>query len=371
MRVLQFLIQKEFIQIFRNKTILPLIFIVPLVQLVILVNAATQEMKDIKLVVVDKDLSSASRQLTAKLDGSSFFRKTGQGFSLQEGEAALLKNAADVVLHIPSGFAQTLTRGETTSVQVLINAINGMAGSLTKRYTESIIRDFAREYNPQPQLVIGRTAPQIRLESSFWYNAELKYSHYMLPGILVIVVTIIGMFLTALNLVREKEMGTLEQINVTPIKKHQFIIGKLAPFWVIGLLEFGIGLLVGRLFFDLPIRGSLGLLFGFAALYLLAVMGIGLFVSTLAKTQQQVMFITYFFLLTFILMSGIFTPVEGMPNWAQQVNILNPIAYFMRVIRMVVLKGSGFLVVRKEFFFMAIYAVGILSLAVWKYRKVA
>jgi ABC-2 type transport system permease protein len=193
----------------------------------------------------------------------------------------------------------------------------------------------------------------------------------MLPGILVVLVTLIGMFLTAINLVREKEMGTIEQINVTPIHKYQFIAGKLIPFWCIALVELGIGLTIGKVFFHLPIIGNVALLFGFASVYLLAVMGIGLFLSTVSSTQQQVMFLAFFFMITFILMSGIFTPVETMPDWAQTVNMINPFAYFMRVIRMVILKGSGFHDIRMEFGAMFIYALVILSLAVWRYRKVA
>ena len=179
------------------------------------------------------------------------------------------------------------------------------------------------------------------------------------------------MFLTALNLVREKELGTIEQINVTPIRKVHFIIGKLFPFWIIALFELGFGLTIGRIFFDLPMLGSIPLLFLFAGLYLFSILGIGLFLSTLSDNQQQVMFMTFFFMLMFILMSGIFTPVESMPVWAQKVNIINPFAYFMKVMRMVLLKGSGIQDIRQEIFAMMIYAMGILSLAVWRYRKVS
>ncbi len=193
----------------------------------------------------------------------------------------------------------------------------------------------------------------------------------MLPGILVILVTIIGMFLTALNLVREKELGTSEQINVTPIRKYHFILGKLFPFWVIALFELAFGLTIGRLFFHLPVLGSVGLLFLYASVYLLVVLGIGLFISTLASSQQQVMFLSFFFMLTFILMSGIFTPVESMPLWAQRINIINPFAYFMKVIRMILLKGSGFADIQRDFYSLIIYASVILSLAVWRYRKVS
>jgi len=171
--------------------------------------------------------------------------------------------------------------------------------------------------------------------------------------------------------VREKEIGTIEQINVTPILKYQFIIGKLLPFWIIALVELAFGLALGWLLFRVGIEGSLWVLFSFTSLYLLSVLGLGLLMSSLSTNQQQVMFMTFFFAITFILMSGIFTPTESMPDWAQRVNVINPIAYYMRVIRMVMLKGSGFADIGAEFLAMGIYGVAAISLAVWRYRKTA
>jgi len=166
-------------------------------------------------------------------------------------------------------------------------------------------------------------------------------------------------------------MGTIEQINVTPIKKHEFIIGKLVPFMIIALFELAFGLTIGKIFFHIPIVGSVGLLFGFTLVYLLVVLSLGLLISTLAQTQQQVMFIAFFFMLVFILMSGIFTPTESMPLWAQRVNIINPFYYYMRVIRMILLKGSEFWDISHEFFSLLIYGTLMLGLATWRYRKVA
>jgi ABC-2 type transport system permease protein len=166
-------------------------------------------------------------------------------------------------------------------------------------------------------------------------------------------------------------MGTIEQINVTPVRKYQFITGKLIPFWIIALFELGFGLLLGRLLFNIPIEGSILLLFAFASVYLIAILGFGLLLSTLAQTQQQTMFLNFFFLITFILMSGIFTPAESMPAWAQDINTINPMAYFMRVIRMILLKGSDFADIRNDFIGMAVFAAAMLGLSTWRYRKVA
>ncbi|MCF8303246.1 MAG: ABC transporter permease [Bacteroidales bacterium] len=376
MRTIGFILQKEFIQIFRNKTMLPIIFIVPVVQLLILVHAATFDMKHIDMYVVDKDLSSASRQLVSKFEGSPFFFVNQQSFSVENGEDHLITNEADVVLHIHEGFEKDLMVQPGTKsqakMQLLINAVNGTKAGLINAYSTNVIADFRKEIIKSENLIAkGEIPSAINVNFSHWYNPELNYKIFMLPGILVILITIIGMFLSALNLVREKEMGTSEQINVTPIRKYQFIIGKLLPFWIIALFELAIGLVIGYFAFSVPILGNISTLVLFAAIYLFAVLGIGLFISTVSSTQQQVMFVSFFFMLTFILMSGIFTPVESMPGWAQNLNIINPFAYFIRVIRMILLKGSDMIDISREIVSMSLYALISLSFAVWRYRKVA
>ncbi len=372
MRTILFILQKEFIQIFRNKTMLPIIFVLPVVQLIVLVYAATLDMKHINLFVVDKDMSTVSRQLTSKFQGSEFFYIGGVSGSLKDAESEVKKNNADIILHIPYGFEKRLVKENHADLQLLINAINGTAAGLTNAYASSVIYDFNNEIRVDwINSIDFPQAKQINLTTSFWYNPLLDYKKYMLPGILVILVTVIGMFLTALNLVREKEIGTIEQINVTPIKKYQFLIGKLTPFLIIALFELGFGLIVGKLLFEVPMVGSLLLLFGVATLYLLVALGIGLFISTITDTQQQVMFLSFFFMLVFILISGLFTSVESMPDWAQKVNIINPFAYFIKVIRMILLKGSEAVHITKELISLSIYAIIILMLSVWRYRKIS
>lgn len=369
MRTIIFLIQKEFIQIFRNKTMLPLIFALPVVQLVILVNAATLEMKKIDMSVVDKDMTTTSREMIRKFEASPFYQIHGHYLSAKEAEEELITNDADVLIQIPAGFERDLKVDKEASVQVLINAINATAAGLINTYTTSIISDFNED-------ILFDTYGQdfslpVSVVPRYFFNPQLDYNIYMLPGILVILVTIIGVFLTAINIVREKELGTIEQLNVTPIKKYQFITGKMIPFIVIAFVELAIGLVIGHLFFDLPMEGSYGVLFIFTFVYLLVAMGFGLFLSAVSDNQQQVMFVVFFFLLTFILMSGIFTPTESMPEWAQVVNVINPFAYFMKVIRMIILKGSGLADIQHEIYSLLVYAGIILSLAMWRYRKVA
>lgn len=376
MRTIFIIIRKEFIQVFRNRTMLPIIFLVPVIQLVILVNAATLEMKHIDMLIVDRDLSTTSRFLGGKFQGSPFFRlkETGGG-SPEQSSALLLSDRVDIVMVIPQGFEREYVRSLQTgqadpaaSIQLRVNAINATAAGLSEAYARQILRQAGAELL-ENWAVGGNANPRIRITPAFWYNPELNYKVFMVPGILVILVTIMGMFLTALNLVREKEIGTIEQINVTPVGKFQFIIGKLVPFWLIAMFELGFGLLLGRILFHIPVEGSLLLLFAFAGTYLIAVMGIGLFISAISGNQQQVMFITFFFMLTFILMSGIFTPTESMPKLAQYLNIVNPFAYFMRVIRMVLLKGSEFGDIAQEFLAMGIFGIAATGLAVWRYRK--
>ncbi len=373
MRTILIIVRKEFLQVFRNRTMLPIIFIMPLVQLIILVNAATLEMKNINMYVVDKDMSVTSRQLISKFEGSPFFHIVQQSFSIDDAKSSMLKGKSGIILNIPSGFEKKLYTENKSDIQLLIDAVNGMVAGLTNAYTAGVINDF----NAGIRKAVGTNAtvefkPQtIDISYSYWYNPELNFKFYMVPGILVILVSIVGMFLTALNLVREKEIGTIEQINVTPIVKYQFIIGKLVPFWVIALFELAFGLFLGKLLFSVPIVGSIWLLFLFAGVYLFTILGLGLLISTLANSQQQVMFLTFFFMIVFILMSGIFTPIESMPQWAQKIDVINPFAYFMRVNRMILLKGSGFKDILHDLISITIYGILMLSLATWRYRKVA
>ena len=351
---------------------LPIIFILPVVQLVILVYAATFEMKNINLCFVDKDLSSTSRELCGKFSGSPFFNIKGNTFNIKEDESLMTNDFVDIIIVFPQDFERSLVRENKSKIQILVNAVNGTKASIGYAYAMSIILAYNQEIIAQRvTLPPGMAMKKINITSSFWFNKDLNYKIYMLPGILVILVTVVGAFLSGMNMVREKEIGTIEQINVTPIKKYQYITGKLVPFWIIGIIELAFGLTIGKILFALPTEGSLFLLFGFASLYLLVALGMGLFLSTTANTQQQVMILAWFFMLIFILMSGIFTPADSMPEWAQKLNTINPIAYFIKVIRMILLKGSGFADISREFYSMMVYAVLILSLATWRYRKVS
>ncbi len=372
MRTILYVIQKEFTQIMRDKTMLRMIVMIPLLQMLVLVFAATYDIKNINVFVIDHDLSASSRELISKFEGSPFFTVTNQGFNETEAEQKILEDECDMIITINNGFEKDLMREDQAKIQLLINAIDGSAARLMYSYARSVIQSYHLNLVAETEGLPEFKPPyKVETVSRFWFNPELDYKWYMAPGILAILVTLIGLFLSGMSLVREKETGTIEQLNVTPIRKIHFLIGKLVPFLFIALFDLAFGLLIARLVFNLPVVGSLWVLFGFGAAYLFGILGMGLLISTMADTQQQVMFVNYFIMMIFVMMGGIFTPIESMPRWAQVVDWFNPICYFMRVMRMVVLKGSGFTDLLPEFLALLMFGFVFLALAVWRYRKVA
>ncbi len=370
MRRIRFILEKEFRQILRNKLMLPILFIMPVVQLFLLSYAANFEVKNLKVHVVDYDVSSLSKKLLNKLHGSDYFILSSRSHDTEKAYFNLDQNIADIGLIIPNNFSENLYSGETVEVQLLINAINGTKAALANNYMQNIVSDFGKEFHSD-NITVQPTKQfkGLKISHRHWFNKYEDYKIFMVPGILVLLVTMIAMFLSSINIVREKEIGTAEQLNVTTIRKPEFIIGKLLPFWILALLELSIGLLLGWLIFDVPIRGSIGLVYLFAMLYIITVLGLGMFVSTITDRQQQAMFISWFLLVIFILMSGLFTPIESMPEWARVITKFNPIAYFVQFMRMVMLKGSSSEHVTHLFISIGIYALLTNSLAILNYRK--
>ncbi len=371
MKTIGYIIQKEFKQIFRNKGMLPIIFVLPLLQLIILSNAATFEVKNIKFGYIDNDHSVSSRVLIEKFNASAYFNVLTDFPSEAAGSSAMLQGDVDVLLEIPNYFERDLQKEKYTNLGVTINAIDGAAAGVENVYVTQIVQQFNKQIlvnllQHSDQQIFTSSINTIPL---FWYNETLNYKTFMVPGILVLLVTMITLFLSGMNIVREKEIGTLEQINVTPIKKSQFIIGKLFPFWIVGLGLLTIGLIIAKLIFNVPILGSLGLMYFYTSIYILVVLGIGLFISNFTDTQQQAMFIAWFFTVIFILMSGLFTPIESMPKWAQVLTEFNPIKYFVEVMRMVMLKGSGLIDILPQILKTILYAFIMNGLAVWSYKK--
>ena len=365
------ILRKEFLQIFRNRGMLPIIFIMPFIQLVILSNAATFDVRNVPLHLQDLDRSSLSARLDGHFTGSGYFRLTGESFTPDQALEEVVARRADLVLVIPRDFERNLMITGATPVQFMINAEDGFTAGVVQGYAAEIVADFNRELQTLlPRSGQAGLVREINIVSSAWYNPELEYSHYMVPGILVVLVTLIGLFLSGMNVVRERETGTIDQINVSPLRSYEFITGKLLPFWIIGLGELTLGLVIARLVFQVPMLGSHLLVYLVASVYLLVVLGMGLLISTVTQTQQQAMFVAWFFMVIFTLLSGLFTAIESMPHWAQVLTMLNPVRHFVDIMRRVMLKGAGLREIAFPFITLAFYAALMLALAVKRYRKV-
>lgn len=370
MRTIRFLLQKEFRQIFRNRIILAMIVAMPAIQLMVLPLAADYEVKNINIAVVDNDRSAYSQRLVSTITASGYFRLTGFGGSFNEAFHLIEKDEADLILEVPAGFEKNLIREDQAGLFIAVNAINGVKANLGGSYLSSIVRNFNQDIRLDliPPTSIYQN-PTIEIVPANWFNRLLNYRVFMVPGILAILVTMVGGFLSCLNIVKEKEVGTIEQINVTPIKKHHFILGKLIPFWVLGNVVFTIGLVISWLVYGIAPAGNLLVLYGFIWVYLLAVLGFGLLVSTYCETQQQAMFIMFFFMMIFILMGGLFTSIDSMPSWAQVVARLNPVTYLIAVMRMVILKGSSLLDILPHMLVTFVFAAVLNTWAVINYKK--
>ena len=370
MRTLRFLLEKEFRQVFRNPAILRMMFIMPVIQLILLPLAANYEVKHVKVAVVDHDHSTYTRQLVEKIRASKYFILTGYHQSYKAALTQVELDEADIILEIPAQFERNLIRMNQASLFIAVNAINGAKGNIGASYLQQMIQSFNQDIRLNwLQMPRFNADPRIDVRESNWFNIHMNYQRFMVPGILVILLTMVGAFLTALNIVREKEVGTIEQINVTPIRKQYFILGKLIPFWVMGQLVLTIGLLVARGVYGVSPEGNIGLIYLFSSVYLLAVLGLGLLISTAVQTEQQAMLVAFFLMMVFILLGGLYTSTESMPEWAQWITRVNPVTYFIDVIRMVVLKGSTLNDILPHLGITALFAVVLNTWAIISYRK--
>lgn len=370
MRTLRFLLEKEFRQVFRNPAILRMMFIMPVIQLILLPLAANYEVRHVKVAVVDHDHGAYTRQLVEKIRASRYFILTGYHQSYKAALTQVELDEADIILEIPAQFERNLVRMNEASVFMAVNAINGAKGNIGASYLQQMIQSFNQDIRLNwLQLPRFNADPRIEVRESNWFNIHMNYQRFMVPGILVILLTMVGAFLTALNIVREKEVGTIEQINVTPIRKQYFILGKLIPFWVMGQVVLTIGLLVARLVYGVSPAGNIGLIYLFSSVYLLAVLGLGLLISTAVQTEQQAMLVAFFLMMVFILLGGLYTAVESMPEWAQWITRVNPVTYFIDVIRMVVLKGSTLRDILPHLGITALFALVLNTWAIISYRK--
>lgn len=368
--MIKYLIEKEFKQIRRNLFLPKMIIGFPLMMMLVMPWAANQEIKNINVCVVDHDHSSYSDRLIRKIQASTYFHLTGVLSGNEKALKSVESGSSDIILEIQPDFEKNLVTTGKSDVMISANAVNGTKGMLGSSYLVGILNDYSDEIRAEWIQSSGDTIlPVINLITQNRFNPHLDYKVFMVPALMVMLLTMLCGFLPALNIVSEKEVGTIEQINVTPVSKFIFIMAKLIPYWIIGFvvltLCFGLAALVYKLF---PV-GSLAVIYLFAGIYILVVSGFGLIISNYSSTMQQAMFVMFFFIMIFLLMSGLFTPINSMPGWAQHITIFNPLKYFMQVMRMVYLKGSGISQLTTQLMALLIFAFVFNIGAVLSYRK--
>lgn len=404
MRIILMLVKKEFLQVFRNPLLLSILVVAPLVEFMIFPFCADYEIKVLDIAFIDNDHSQISKDIIHKFNSSDIFVSHGVLANKATAEEMMRHDKIDILIEIPQNFEQNLYNNDGTRIAITANAINSVKAGIGTGYAQEIIggymQDFAaangsanmqavaaqmqatqeaakrQQSQSRSRTPILNTTPTIQeqpatlgISNIYWYNEQMNYKNLIVPGILVILVTLIGCYVTALNLVREKEIGTIEQVNVTPIKRWQFLLGKMIPFWLLGMVEFIAGLLIMKFIFGISVQGSIPVLLGITAIYLLVMLGLGFFISSVSENQLQSMFIVLFLFIVFVLLSGVFTPTEGMPEWAHKINYLNPMSFYIEVIKKIILKGSAFSSVQTETIVLSIMAVLINTGAILSYKE--
>lgn len=371
--MLKFLIEKEFKQILRNSFLPKIIIVMPIMMMLLLPWAANQEVKNVRLSVVDYDHSTYSERLIQKVISSSYFILTDVSSTNNEAMKSIESGDADIILEIKDGFEKDLMINGVGKVMISANSINGTKGGLGSSYLAAIMNDYAgelrEEYANYTSVKSQVKPPKFTITTQYKFNPYLDYIDFMVPALMVMLLTTITGFLPALNIVGEKEAGTIEQINVSPVKRLVFVLAKLIPYWIIGIVVMFISIGLGVLVYGLVPVGSLLTILLFTTIYILIVSGMGLVISNYSNTMQQAMFVMYFFIMILLLMSGLFTPVGSMPDWAQKITIFNPLKYFMEVMRLVYLKGSTFSNMIPQFIALCSFAIGFNILAIMSYKK--
>jgi ABC-2 type transport system permease protein len=371
-RLKQMLI-KEFIQVFRDKRTRFVLFGPPIIQMLIFGYAATFEIHHVPTVVLDLDHSQESRDLISRFSSSPYFDVQRQLTDYRQIGDLIDRGKATVGLEIDAGFAQKLRKGQTAPLQVIVDATNSNTALIASGYITQIALGFAQDYQKDriyrisPQML--EQMPSVQLEPRPWYNPDLRSRWFFIPGIVGSLTLVLVVVLTAFAVVREREIGTLEQIMVTPIRPAEFILGKTLPFFLIGLFDVSLIATVGTLWFQVPFRGQILVLFAGATLFLLCMLGVGLLISTVSSTQQQAMVTAFFFIMPAITFSGFGFPISTMPQWLQYLTYLSPLRYFLVVLRGTYLKGVGMEILWPQMAAMAVLGVSLLTVAVLRFHK--
>ena len=366
------LMWKEFIELRQNPRLFGLIIVAPIVQLTMLGYAATTDVKNVPIVVVDGDRSQVSRQLIERFSASPRFRIVAEEFNPRDIDRHLEKGDAWLAIVIPAGLQAAIERDETfdrRQIQILADGTDANSSGVALTYASGLIGEFASALQAER---LARTAASGGIEGRVrvWFNPELVSKDFMVPGVLALLLLVITANLSSMAIVRERELGTLEQLNVTPIGRWELILGKLLPYALVGFVDVLLVVSVAVFWFEVPLKGSLLTLLGGSAVYLLCTLGLGLFVSTISATQQQAMMTaTFFFLVPMVYLSGFIFPIENMPRVIQWVTTIIPLRYFLVIVRGVFLKGVGLDVLWPQFVALAAWGVAVLGLAAMRSRK--
>ncbi len=373
MKIILQIIKKEFLQFSRDPKMFLMVLVAPVVQLILLGYAANLDVDIVHTALLDYDKTETSREFIQKFEGSGYFQFDYYVKSYDELQEKI--DGAEVILGlvIPKDFERKIVRRESAPVQAIFDGSDGNTASIAAGYVQGVTINYSKEIIAEFLDRTGRKiqpAGTITAETRVWYNPELKTRVFMVPAIVGLLLMIITLILTSLAIVKEKEIGTLEQLIVTPIKSHQLLIGKLVPFAILGFLSVIIIISAMSIIFDIAVRGSITFLFFATFIYILSTLGLGLFVSTISKTQQQAMMLAIFvIMLPMVYLSGFAFPIENMPQAIQYVTYLIPLRYFMTIIRGVILKGIGFADLWQELFVLAFIGVSILALSAKRFKK--
>jgi len=363
---------KEFLQNLRDPRMVRVLFLMPTIQTLIFGYAVTTDVRNVAIAVYDQDNSPESRDLLARFLRSGYFELVQTLNSEQQIVDAMDRGKVRGVVRINQGFSDDLRAGRTAQMQVILDGTDSNTGAVVMNYAGVIVDQYSNEVLlDRVQRTIGavRQPGRVNIQRRAWFNANLESRNFYVPGVIAQIITIITFMLTSMAIVREKEIGTMEQIIVTPIRPFEFILGKTAPFAIISFAIVLIITAVGVFWFGVPIRGSLFLLLGATALYLLTTLGVGLLISTISSTQQQAMMVTFLVNFPIMLLSGFVFPVSAMPHWIQAITVVNPLRYFIVIIRAIFLKGTGFSILWPEFLALAIIGMVTFAIAASRFRK--
>lgn len=366
------MIRKEFLQLRRDHRMFPIIFIAPVIQLVILGYAANLDVKRIPSVVCDMDRTQASRDFISRFVNSGYFTMRYVVDRMEDVDDVIDKWKAAVGIIIPNGFGKRLIlEGKPAQVQIITDGAESQSAVIALNYATMIIAKHnetvlaERIARSGKEIRSGKLVPEFRV----WYNPELRSRNFMVPGVLALLLMVMTMMLTSLGIVKEKELGTMEQLVVTPIRPYQLILGKLLPFLALGFVDILLVLLVATFWFRVPVKGSLILLFGLGIIFMMTTLGLGLFISTISKNQQQAMMSSVFFMIPMLLLSGFVFPIENMPKIIQAVTYAIPLRYFLVIIRGLFLKGVGMNALWDETLALIFFGLFILAVSVMRFQK--